>query len=152
MKTLDPNIVCRTPEQAFQMGANALARGHLTLARQCFWREGVLRADAAGLTGIEHTFEVGTVLWERMKHFRTHGWKVRANYIRRAARDKGVVAFLTGIMAQSGATISAQHAEWHVNMAEAGLMDWTDEAMIVRHRDQFDAATVAIAEARLAQM
>ena len=135
----------RTPAECESFALNAIARNHPELASAARRKALTLQAAAHETSSpVEAEAFVAVYAYE-MHLTRKNGRKTRAGKTWANVKRHGIIqAIQTAVSGTPDPTLLA-------GLREVGLEDLTFDALVVRHADAFDAATVQISKARLAE-
>lgn len=142
-ETEDPRVMrLKTPEDCEAFALNVVAK-YPDLAKQARRRGVQLRAARYGAKTEAEMESVQAVFAFEEVRSQMRGKRVRASRTWQAIKRDGILPTVEKVVAR------ARETEAYEALMEAGMSDYTFEAVVVRHPDSFSAQALGQARARL---
>lgn len=142
----DPRVErCKTPAECETLAHNAEERGAPEIARQARRRAVELRADAEGANSEAERDALRAVHAFEEVRSQDAGKRVRASRTRQSFQRNGILKTVENVVSRNKPT------EGYSALVEAGLDDYTFEAVVLRHPSQFSEEAIEQAKRRVAE-
>lgn len=135
----------RTPAECESFAKNAMARNHPDLAIAARRKALDLQAATHGASSTAEIEAFAAVYAYELHLTRKNGRQTRATKTWAVAKSHGIIEAIKQAVGRTPDPAVA------VTLRELGLQDLTFEALVLRHEAAFDAATVELSRARLAE-